>query len=272
MADDVIKSRKSLTVSIVTYRSNCEEFRRTLSTLREAVAAYSSEKVRIFIIDNSPRNEVAEIAGSELGGSSVQILHGHGNIGFGRAHNIILDQIGDYHLILNPDIEMSADALFAAHDFLECNPDCGLVTPQAHWPDGERQYLCKRYPALFDLILRGFAPWSVTKHFDHRLARYEMRAETQGQIYWEPPIVSGCFMFFRGNVLRKLGGFDPRYFLYFEDFDLSLRAGKETPIAYLPAVKIVHAGGHAGKKGWWHIRQFARSAVRFYRTHGVKLL
>lgn len=45
---------------------------------------------------------------------------------------------------------------------------------------------------------------------------------------WDPPIVSGCFMPFRTDVLKSLGGFDPRCFLYFKDYDLSLRTGSVT--------------------------------------------
>lgn len=263
--------RRKLTVSIVTFRSDADEFRRTLLSLRTALQEFARDDVAIFVIENSPQNEVGEIVAQELASWTVEVLHGHGNVGFGRAHNLILDRTGEYHLILNPDIEMRPDALQKALRFLEEHPACGLLTPMAYWPDGCRQYLCKRYPALFDLLLRGFAPARLAAMFDQRLARYEMRAETQDEVRWEPPIVSGCFMFFRGDVLRALGGFDEAYFLYFEDFDLSLRAGKKTQIAYVPAVRVVHAGGKAGKKGWWHIRHFGKSAVRFYATHGLKL-
>ncbi|KUE80788.1 hypothetical protein ATO46_14560 [Aeromonas schubertii] len=85
---------------------------------------------------------------------------------------------------------------------------------------------------------------------------------------WDPPIVSGCFMLFRTDVLQQLGGFDPRFFLYFEDFDISLRAGKISRIAYVPQVKVVHHGGHASRKGWRHIWMFGRSMVTFFNIHG----
>lgn len=91
-------------------------------------------------------------------------------------------------------------------------------------------------------------------------------------IFWDPPIISGCFMLFRGEIFRKLNGFDPGYFLYFEDFDLSIRAAKVTRVAYLPTVKIVHGGGDAARKGLWHIEQFIRSAYIFYRKFGLKLI
>lgn len=76
-------------------------------------------------------------------------------------------------------------------------------------------------------------------------------------------IVSGCFMLFRTDALKALGGFDERYFLYFEDFDLSLRAQKLGRVVYYPGVRIQHYGGGAGRKGWRHIKMFLRSALTF---------
>ena len=98
-----------------------------------------------------------------------------------------------------------------------------------------------------------------------------MSKETDEDVVWDPPIVSGCFMLFRGGLYRQLGGFDGRFFLYFEDFDLALRAGKVTRTAYVPAVRIVHEGGHAARKGLTHIKLFAKSALLFYKLHGFKL-
>jgi GT2 family glycosyltransferase len=182
-----------------------------------------------------------------------------------------MKQIGEFHLILNPDIRLDADALINALAFMRANERCGLLSPYAVWPNGQRQYLCKRYPAVFDLILRGFAPQIIRSLFSARLAQYEMQAETQNNVFWNPPIVSGCFMFFKGTTLKNTHRFSNKFFLYFEDFDLSLRSGKIADTAYVPDVRVIHAGGHASKKGFWHIKVFIQSAMTFYRIHGFKL-
>lgn len=269
--DDRPSVRPLLTVSIVTFKSDPDELARTLSSLSAALSGFDPADVAITVIDNSLEDRISAFLLERLAGWRTQFLHGHGNVGFGRGHNLALGQAGRFHLILNPDIEMEPDALRVCLDFMLAQPQCGLLTPKATWPDGTRQYLCKRYPAAFDLMLRGFAPAGIRQFFAGRLARYEMQAETQDHVYWGPPIASGCFMLFRGDVLKALGGFDPGYMLYFEDFDLSLRAGRLAQTAYVPQVRIVHAGGHAARKGFWHIRQFARSGLRFYRKHGLKL-
>ena len=78
-------------------------------------------------------------------------------------------------------------------------------------------------------------------------------------------------MLIRTALFTRLGGFDPRFFMYFEDYDLSLRAGRESTVAYIPAARIVHHGGEASRKGLRHVVWFLRSARQFFAIHGWKL-
>ncbi len=260
-----------LTVCIVIYKPDKPTVIRTLESLRRALHFLSSSEVKLTIVDNSPDPSDHAWLTAAWGDLPCEIISGQGNIGFGRANNLVLDRAGKYHLVLNPDVEMEPDAIGQALAFMRENADCGLLTPQAFNPDGSKQYLCKRYPTLFDLLLRGFAPRWLKSLFQKRLDRYEMHDQPANSTAWDPPIVSGCFMYFRGGVFRKLKGFDPRYLLYFEDFDISLRTGEIARIAYVPAVRIVHEGGRAADKGLWHIWQFLRSAGIFFTQHAMKL-
>ena len=271
-SDQQTNKQSGLTISIVTFNPDFSELEKTLSSLKTALNGFKHDAYRIIIVDNSATNAVASFLRQKFANLPVQLIHGQGNIGFGRAHNMVLTQTGEFHLVLNPDIELDPDALHNAIVFMRASERCGLISPRACWTDGQRQYLCKRYPAVFDLILRGFAPRVIRSFFSARLARYEMRAESQSAVCWNPPIVSGCFMFFRGETLRKAGGFSDKFFLYFEDFDLSLRCAQIAETAYVPSVKVVHAGGHASRKGLWHIRVFVRSAITFYKIHGLKIV
>ncbi|PJT23736.1 glycosyl transferase [Ochrobactrum sp. 30A/1000/2015] len=266
-----INKQPLLTISIVTFNPNFDELKKTLGSLKSALNKLAPDTFSITIIDNSFSKEVASFLLCSFPELRVKLIQGQGNIGFGRAHNLAMQQMGEFHLILNPDIILYPDALLNAVSFMRTNEHCGLLSPSATWPNGQRQYLCKRYPAVFDLILRGFAPRFLRSLFSARLERYELQAETQSNVFWNPPIVSGCFMFFRSTSLKNIGGFNDRFFLYFEDFDLSLRSQKISSTAYVPAIRVIHAGGHASKKGWWHIKVFILSAMTFYRIHGVKL-
>jgi len=96
-------------------------------------------------------------------------------------------------------------------------------------------------------LLRGFAPAFVRERFADVLARYEMRDAIGDRFVDNVPLASGCFLLVRTALLKALGGFDPRYFMYFEDYDLSLRVASRATVAYEPAVRIVHHGGEAAR-------------------------
>jgi GT2 family glycosyltransferase len=268
-----------LSVSVVTFRSDEVMLAQTFSSLiaacRELRKSRPELVVRVCLIDNGGDAEKLATARNTFLDASIEcsVLTGHGNIGYARGHNLSLDMAaGGYHLVLNPDIDTAPDALAKAFEFLGAHPDTGLLTPRISEEGGGIQYLCRRFPTLLDLFVRGFLPVRIRRLFDRRLARYEMRDVINDRdIVWDPPIVSGCFMLFRTEVLKKLNGFDPRYFLYFEDYDLSLRTHDVARVTYVPAVRVIHHGGGASRKGFVHIRMFAASAFKFYNRFGWRL-
>ena len=64
------------------------------------------------------------------------------------------------------------------------------------------------------------------------------------------PALSGAFMLVRRAAIDRTGGFDPEFFLYFEDFDWTVRLNRITVTAYVPSVQVIHHGGYAARKGW----------------------
>jgi GT2 family glycosyltransferase len=262
-----------LTVAVVTWRPDLALFRRSLETLAAALLVARGEgrlsHAKLFVIDNGPdeaRSALTPVLASwprEAG--EVELIAGHGNVGYGRANNLVLDRLdSDLHLVMNPDVEVDPAAISKAIESLQLHSEVGLMAPAAFGPDGARQFLCKRMPTPGVLFLRGFAPEFLKRPFAKALDHYEMRDVIGEKFVAGVPIVSGCFMLMRTALFKKLRGFDPGYFLYFEDFDLSLRAGREATNAYEPAVRIVHHGGNAGRKGFAHVRYFLRSAWRFF--------
>lgn len=266
---------RGLTISIVVYRPDMTVLMRTAYSLCVAVDRLRSRwpalPIFVYLVDNGGAHDLSPA--SDLlrdHGIGSAVLSGHGNVGYGCGHNLAIDQIDSgYHLILNPDIDLDNDALACSLDFFDRHPALGLLSPFIAGEDGHIQYLCRRVPTVLDLFVRGFLPVRLRKPFGARLARYEMRDRiNERDVVWEPPIVSGCFMLFRTDVLKWLAGFDARYFLYFEDYDLSLRAHDVTRVAYVPDVRIVHYGGGAARKGWLHVRLFVASAFKFFNRFG----
>ncbi|MFL9939488.1 glycosyltransferase family protein [Paraburkholderia graminis] len=265
--------------SVVVFNPDHTQLRQTLASFGVACehlrASVPNASIALFLIDNGGLGDVSDtVVRLAAQGVACRVLTGHGNVGYGRGHNLAIEQMqSDLHLILNPDIDLDADALVAGCSFLDSHPDAGLLTPWIGDDAGAQQYLCRRYPTLVDLLARGFLPAAVRNSlFATRLARYEMRDLIDGaSVVWDPPIVSGCFMLFRTAVLKRLGGFDPRYFLYFEDYDLSLRSHDIARVVYVPASRVIHHGGGASRKGSAHIRMFAASACKFFNRFGWRL-
>ncbi len=272
----------SLQVSIVTYRPDRVLLERTLARLARAVdvarEAGVVKTVNVALIDNSGDKDnakaVVKLGRSRFPEGSAQLtfLTGHANIGFGAAHNLVLHGSGaDYHLVLNPDVELDREALVKGVRWMEEHADIGALAPAMFTPAGKRDYPCKRYPSVLVLVLRGFVPTLGKAFFAKRMARYEMRdlvdVDPDREIV-DIPAMSGAALLVRRKAIDATGGFDPGFFLYFEDFDWTVRLNRVTRTAYVPAVKAVHHGGGAARKGARHIGWFVKSGFRFYRKHG----
>ena len=272
----------SLSIAIVCYRPDISLLNKTIASVNAAIRYAQGRgelgETALWLIDNGPHQEGAAdietlIHGDpvRMNGMSIQVIRCEENMGYGRGHNLAIRRTSkDYHLILNPDVILAEDALSQALAFMEEHPDVGLLAPAVTGESNEPQYLCKRYPAVFDLLLRGFAPRAVQRLFRKRLDYYEMRDVLNTATVFDVLMVSGSFMFFRSPVLSKLGGFSDDLFLYFEDFDLSQRTREIARTAYVPAVRIRHFGGNAAKKGMAHIGMFIKSAFIFFNKHGWK--
>jgi hypothetical protein len=269
-----------LSVCVVTYCGDRDWLQRTLGSLAEAVRAARAagllDSVVLDVVDNgageAPVGPLEDLLDAGLQAmferSAVQPMRR--NLGFGAAHNhAIRSADSALHLVLNPDVELDRESLTLAMEALRREPDLVAVVPRAVDEQGRPGHLCKRYPTVLDLALRGFAPPWLRQRFAARLAAYEMHdLERDAELRRDVPLASGCCLLARTGALQRVGGFDEGFFLYFEDYDLSLRLRAHGRIAYLPQMRIVHAGGGAARKGGRHLRLFLRSAWRFFGLHG----
>ena len=268
-----------LSISVVCYNSPLNQLQSFIDSLEISIKYlrrhYDLPVIPVFMIDNSDElNALSELCSFEnqrLGEVRVELrrIAGHGNIGYGRAHNIPLSELSsDYHLVLNPDVVISETALHNALKTLRTDHKIKLLSPKATDKYGRDLFLCKRYPSVLTLALRAFLPRPLEVLFARRLANYEMRDLSESKSPVGVPLISGCFMLAETASLKLIGGFDENYFLYFEDFDLSIRMGKLGEVVYAPDVQIIHDGGNAAGKGGWHIRKFTESGLKFFKTHG----
>lgn len=268
----------TLRIAIVVHESDLAHLQGTLKSL-DAAAAMAMESgalatVALSLVDNessqSYRSRLdglwSEWRESMTARMRAELISAPENGGFGVGQNAaLLETDEDHLLILNPDVELETSALANAASALAMDSSLVALNPRSLHTDGQREYLSKSYPSLGVLLLRGFG-FKDSK----ACRRYEYR-DADASSSFPVTLLSGAFLYCRGDEFRALHGFDERYFLYFEDFDLSMRLAALGQLRYQPSVEITHHGGYASRKGGKHIRYFVRSAIRFFSTHGWRL-
>lgn len=251
---------KHITASIVLYNSDKDEIRRLAATL-------SAKGVVTFLVDNSPEPVFSEE--DFASDDAIRYFFLNENLGYGRAHNIGFEKSeelgGDYHIVVNPDILMEETDLEVLVDYMEKNQDVGQVMPKILYPDGDIQHLCKLLPSPVDLIMRRFIPFKGIKK--DMANRYELRfADYHKEM--EVPNLSGCFMFLRMSAVKKVGGFDKRYFMYLEDTDLTRRIGEFYKTVYYPNVSVVHEYDKGSYKNPKLLQYHIDSAIKYFNKWG----
>jgi GT2 family glycosyltransferase len=248
----------SVSASIVLYKTSLKAIAPLVEDLAQAGVA------RSYVIDNSPEDFKKDDI--PLPDNVVLVRTGR-NLGYGKAHNIgIRDSVETYryHLICNPDIKIARDTISTLTHYMDSNPTVGLCMPKLLTPAGEMQYCCRRSPVLLDYVSQVIAPASWGRAHKDAL---EMRSFDY-ESAMEPQCLSGCFMFFRTDILASLGGFDERFFLYFEDFDLSMRSRSLARNVYLPATYVIHERQSAHLRSWRLKFAFMRSAIQYFAKWG----
>lgn len=227
-----------VSIGIVTYNNESE-----IQNLLVCIEKHTRHVAyQIYICDNcSTDNTVAVI---KRNFPNVILLENKVNNGFGCAHNQIIAQIeSQYHVIINPDILITSDVIADLVAFLEQEHTIGVVTPKVLCADGSVQRLPKRNPKIKYLLARR-----INVAF---LERYRKEYEMQDcdlSACIDIEFATGCFLFVRTNLLKKVGGFDERYFLYFEDADLTREIRKFARAVYNPTITVCHLWQRAGAK------------------------
>lgn len=225
----------SISACIVTFNND-------IKMLEEAISSFlnTSLNVKLFIVDNSPTDKLKILVTN----SRIEYIHNPSNPGFGASHNIAIQKAFDigsiYHVVLNPDIYFNKGTIDKLYDFMNSNLSIGHVMPKVTYPNGELQYLCKTNPTFFDLFARGFLPNFIKKVIKNRMNKYEYKNQDYDQIILNIPYLSGCFMFLRTEVLKKVGFFDDKIFMYLEDADMTRRFLEVSVTAYYPEAQVYH--------------------------------
>ena len=177
----------TLTISIVTYRPDLALLDRTLHTLAASLGAAREQGLlrvaNVALIDNSEERGIAamviKLAQENFRDSdfTMSYLHGHANIGYGAAHNLVMHGGNThFHLVLNPDVELDVDALPRGAALFRGAPGSRRHRACRHRRDRQARISVQALPERRSTSrLRGLAPQWLRPLFRRRLDRYEMR-------------------------------------------------------------------------------------------------
>ena len=249
---------------IVTYNAvGSESKKKLLFDAIKKITGYSTEvDFTLYIVDNaSPDGTAQAVKEAFADNPAVKVIANSENKGFGKAHNQVIGLIdSDYHFIINPDIIVRDDVIGKMCAFMESKPECGLSSPDIRFPDGRVQVLAKRNPKPKYLIASRLAS---DRENNKNLREYAMLDEDLTK-----PLkienCSGCFMCIRTALFEKVGGFDDRYFMYFEDFDLARTVSRYAEIWYDPDAVVYHEWGRDSKRNFKLMFIHIQSTVKYF--------
>lgn len=243
-----------VTVSIVNYN----DYAKIREAIRSLLEYTQGVKFKIYIIDNASKD--GSIAKLTHEFPMISVIFCDRNLGYGKANNLVIPKIDSaYHVVMNPDVMLRDDVLKQLFDFMQANPDVGMCTPATYYLNGDPQPLPKRTPTL-RYLLANRVP---IKGYREYRREYRMLDEDLSEVT-DIDFVTGCFMFIRTALYKEQGGFDERYFMYFEDADLTREIKKRARVVYVPQAGILHGYERRSAKRVKYFVIHACSMIRYF--------
>ncbi|RYD33659.1 MAG: glycosyltransferase family 2 protein, partial [Verrucomicrobiaceae bacterium] len=245
--------------SILIVNWNSKDYvRECLKSIRDT---WNRGGLQIVVVDGGSFDGCDQMLAAEF--PEVDFVQSPHNVGFGRSNNLGLGSVtGDRVLLLNPDTVLKPGALEELTGAFDKLPAAGLVGARLLNTDGSLQMSC---------VMPFPSPWGAATDCDQLRRRWW---RTKGPVAGSAPVeveaVSGACMLMETGLLRKLGGFDPRYFMYSEDLDLCRRVSDEgLKVYHVPCAEIIHHGGGSSKTRFSRFSVvMTREAQRVYmQTH-----
>lgn len=217
----------------------------SLTALLDSIPDASRHPVDVVLADNGSTDGSVERAAGRPG---VRLLRTGSNLGYGAAANAgvaVLDPGIGWILVVNPDVVLgpgSIDALLAA---AARHPSAGAFGPLITTPDGVVYPSARHLPSIGAGVGHAVFGWWWPTNPWTRQYRQDAAEPTERNAGW----LSGSCLLLRREAFAQIDGFDPAYFMYFEDVDLGYRlalAGWSS--VYCPSARAIHQGGHSTER------------------------
>ncbi len=248
-------------LSIVIVNYNVKEFlTQCLDSIFKSQTQYNYE---VIVVDNSSKDSGRDEICSTF--KHITWVDNIENVGFGRANNQGFSLAkGVYTLILNPDTVLQEDTIEKCVSYLIANPEVGGLGIKGL--DGSGQFLPESKRALPTPLVALWKITGLSAIFPKSsvFARYHLGHLSPEENH-EVDILVGCFMMVPTELLLSVGGFDPQYFMYGEDIDLSYELQKTGhKNIYFSDSQIIHYKGESTKRGSLnYVRMFYKAMVLF---------
>jgi N-acetylglucosaminyl-diphospho-decaprenol L-rhamnosyltransferase len=206
------------------------------------------DNVSIVLTVNIPEDESVLLDFDML---PISLIRNAEPKGFGANHNFaLLQSSGDVFVIVNPDIRLKNFNLDILLETLEAD-DVGASAPVVLSSQGTVEDSVRRFPTLSRLLRRII--------FGQRQPDYQW-SNSAIQVDWS----AGMFVAFRPEAFRSVGGFDERFFMYYEDADICRRLARSGWKTILqPATSVVHDAQRASRRSRQHMQWHLKSMFRF---------
>jgi len=246
---------------IVTYKC-CETSRQAIRTLLEQT---KGTDLTLYVVDNNSQDDTLERLSGEF--PDIVAVQNRHNKGFGNGHNTVLPMLdSEFHVVVNPDIELDRDVIGELCRYLSENPDIGMITPMIRYPDGHDQQLPKRDPVVLSLVGRHI----FRKRLKGIVQHYQMLDEDLSEVC-DIEFATGCFFVIRTELFKKLGGFDERWFIYYEDMDITRRARAVARAVYYPHTYVYHAWARSSSRKLKYFIILVLGMFKYFNKWGWKI-
>ena len=281
-------------LSIILLSYNTRDItQQTLSSLGRAITADKPLKIEVIVVDNASTDgsgeAIKKLQTEPVASYQLQAIYNKENVGFSKGNNIGLKQsTGKYVLFLNSDMIVDELRLSELITYMDAHPKVGVLTPRVELSSGQIDPASHRG---FPTVWRSFCYYSSIEKLATLLAApRQRRAQRSSQLSsffggyhlsgedvtkeHEIDACTGAFLLIRGDLVRKVGGFDEQFFMYGEDLDLCYQVKTlGYQVVWYPHQKVTHLKYSSGlgsstpetrKQIRWH---FYDAMEKFYLKH-----